>query len=134
MKKLWIYLLVLGAIIDLSLVVYINWPDNSPKLSYDEKFYASLKCPEDYTDEETRLEDNEKYIIYFTNTHPGITLDEMLEARVDFLKKKNCTETLKIWAENEQAEEDYYAEIERNTAIQEVSANSSSIIIKKQDQ
>src|SRR3989339_1886964 len=131
MKKIWVYFLILGAIIDLSLIIYINWPDNTPKLSYDDKFYASFKCPEDYVDEETRVADNERFIFYTANTHPNMTIDQFMEIRANFLIKKNCTETLQNMAENDEAEEKYYADMERELSIQVVSANSSSTIINR---
>lgn len=132
MKKVWVFLLCMIAVVGIGLLIYFNWTDNTLKLSEDEQFYATLKCPEDYDTEAEKEKAREKFVLYVAGKFPNVTMEEMMTARANFLIKKDCDQTLQIWAENDAIKEEYFAQIEKDQSVQEVVGSSTSGIILKQ--
>lgn len=132
MKKIGIFFLCMTAVVGTGLLLYSNWPEKTPKLSEDEQFYATLKCPENYSTEAEKEKAREKFVLYVADKVPDITMDEMMMVRANFLMNKNCDVTLQIWAENNAIREEYFAKTEREQSLQEVMGSSTSDIIFKQ--
>lgn len=102
---------------------YTYLDQNEGDLTEDQLLSRMFKCPEFYSSEKDKEEANKGFVNYYYYNYPDLTMDKFFEKRFDFLEKNNCIETLQIWAENEKAREEYWAEVERQKAIEYVTGS-----------
>lgn len=120
---LFVLLLFLSAV---CLFIYFN--QNGNNLTEDQLLSRMFKCPEYYSSEKEKDDATMGFVNYYYYNYPGITEEEFFKYRFDFLEKNNCIEALQIWAENYRAEEEYWAEVERQDAIKSVIGTSTNKI------
>ena len=89
--------LVIGLIlIVISIFLFANYnKQQSQTLSS-----SSPKCPENYTTDEERNTEYKSFITGFASSSPQGTVADLAQARIDFLTKNNCVQTLKYIQDN----------------------------------
>ena len=63
-------------------------------ISEEDAFYATLKCPDDYTDLDEKARDLDRFIVWWNERHPDAGPMDWGEGRTHFFRKRNCTEAL----------------------------------------
>lgn len=61
---------------------------------------ADQRCPENYATDEERSTEDKSFITDFLTSNPQGTIADYVQARIDFLTKNNCTQTLKYIQDN----------------------------------
>ena len=97
-KKIKYIYLSIALVLSISVVFYyINRGQHNLLLSGDQ---SNKNCPENYSTDEERSTEYKSFITNFLTSNPQGTVADLAQARIDFLTKNNCTQTLKYIQDN----------------------------------
>lgn len=110
------------------LSLFIDYNKKEP--TEDQFISRYFRCPE-YLSEEEKDDEIGAFIFFYIQRHPTSTEEEIFNKRYEFLVKNNCTETVKIWDQNQKEKEDLLYELNRSESMYEVLKGVDSGVIKK---
>ena len=82
--------------------IFLGNKYSAPKIISTQTATSTIgqKCPENYTTDEERNAEYKNFITGFITSNPHGTAADMAYARIDFLTKNNCTQTLEYIQDN----------------------------------
>ena len=108
--------------------IFLGNKYSRPKIAFTQTATSMTdqKCPEDYATNEEMVAGDKSFITDFLASNPQGTIADFPQARIDFLTKNNCTQTLQYIQDNGGIE-GYKKTMMNNLTATDTSATPSEI-------